>query len=255
MPPRLRMTLIPQCLSCARSYVEAATVGWRPLFGAVGQTRGIAKDKDKSISVQLLKPKAGYGKAGRYVPVARGVMRNIWFPSKIARYAVDDELKAIKDGKIVVERDYEFEVQKQPEMVKLEVEIEDVEVEVPYEAPKVEGIQPQRAMDLIGVLLPQKLEFVRAPRSDAPDAIDQTVPIFGSVSTADIVQEIRSLLSHNDEAARITLDEDDIEFMDVKLEDPSRIKHLGVFPIKILVKGSDQWPVERKIQVVAQGES
>lgn len=110
-------------------------------------------------------------------------------------------------------------------------------------------------MDLLGVLLPQRLDFVRAPRSEAPDAIDQTIPIFGSVSTADIVQEIRSLLSHNDEAARITLDEGDIEFVDVNLEDPKRVKHLGMFAIKILVKGSDQWPVERKIQVVAQGES
>lgn len=116
-------------------------------------------------------------------------------------------------------------------------------------------LQPQRAMDLLGVLLPQRLDFVRAPRGEAPDVIDQTIPIFGSVSTADIVQEIRSLLAHNDEAARITLDERDIEFVDVKLEDPTRVKHLGMFAIKILVKGSDQWPVERKVQVIAQGES
>lgn len=110
-------------------------------------------------------------------------------------------------------------------------------------------------MDLLGVLLPSRLDFVRAPRAENPDSIDQTVPIFGSVSTVDIVQEIRALLSHNDEAARITLDESDIEFVDVKMEDPTRAKHLGMFPIKILVKGSDAWPVERKVHVIAQGES
>lgn len=45
---------------------------------------------------------------GKYVPVSRGKMRNVWFPSKIARYAVGEELKAIKAGKIEVQRDVEF---------------------------------------------------------------------------------------------------------------------------------------------------
>lgn len=62
MKPRLRPSLIPQCLSCARSYVEAGTAGWKPLFGASGQTRSVTKDK--SIAVQLLKPLPGYGKPG-----------------------------------------------------------------------------------------------------------------------------------------------------------------------------------------------
>lgn len=66
-------------------------------------------------------------------------MRSKWFPNKIARYAVDEELKAIRDGKIVVERDYEFGLREQPKPVELETE--EVEVEVLQEAPKVEGIQ------------------------------------------------------------------------------------------------------------------
>ncbi|QDS75276.1 hypothetical protein FKW77_000996 [Venturia effusa] len=262
MSARLRPSLIPRCLSCARSYLEAGATEWKPLFCVGGQTRGISKNKNKSIAVRLLKPMAGYGEPDRYVHIAREVMRNRWFPKRIARYAVGEELKRIKDGAIVVERDYGFKIpspsksSEPPEPV--EEEPEEVEVEVLQKAPKapkVEGIQPQRAMDLLGVLLPQKLDFVRSPLGETPDVVDQTMPIYGSVSKADIVQKIRSLLSHNDEAARIRLEESDIEFVDVKLDDPTRVKHLGMFNVKILLKGSDQWPVERKVQVVAQGES
>lgn len=76
---------------------------------------------------------------GRYVPIARGVMRTKWFPSKIARYAVDEELKAIRDGKIIVERDFEFGLQEQ--LKPQESKIEEVQVEQIQEAPKVEGIK------------------------------------------------------------------------------------------------------------------
>ena len=39
-------------------------------------------------------------------------MRNRWHPRSVARYAVGDELRAIKDGKIKVERDPEFTAEK-----------------------------------------------------------------------------------------------------------------------------------------------
>jgi hypothetical protein len=39
-------------------------------------------------------------------------MRNRWFPFNVARYAVGDELKSIKLGKVNVERDSEFEAVK-----------------------------------------------------------------------------------------------------------------------------------------------
>lgn len=67
-------------------------------------------------------------------------MRSKWFPNKIARYAVDEELKAIRDGKIVVGRDYDFVTREPPKPV--ELKIEDVEVEeLLQEAPKVEGVK------------------------------------------------------------------------------------------------------------------
>lgn len=198
-------------------------------------------------------------------------MRSTWFPNKIARYAVDEELKAIRDGKIVVQRDFEFGAHQQPKREWKQLDTENAQEKSESTRPKVERItvcsnqfsklrnhtnttQSQRAMDLLGVLLPPRIDFVRAVHAESPDATDQTIPIFGSVSTADIVQEIRALLAHNDEAARITLDESDVKFVDAGLEDPTRAKHLGIFPIEILVKGFDGSPVSRKVHVIAQGE-
>jgi hypothetical protein len=109
-------------------------------------------------------------------------------------------------------------------------------------------------MDLLGVLLPARIDFVRAVHAENSHATDESRPIYGSVSTTDIVQEIRTLMAHNDEAARITVDESDIKFVDVELEDPTRAKHLGTYHIEILVKGSDAGPVSRKVHVIAQGE-
>jgi hypothetical protein len=45
---------------------------------------------------------------GSYVPISVGQMRNRWFPAGTARYVVGDDLKAVKTGKIQVERDPEF---------------------------------------------------------------------------------------------------------------------------------------------------
>jgi len=78
------------------------------------------------VAVQLQKPLDGYGKPGKlfgcvrgvhshrslgtFVPISAGKMRNIWFPTNIARYAVGEEINAIKAGKIPLERDHAFKV-------------------------------------------------------------------------------------------------------------------------------------------------
>jgi len=81
------------------------------------------------------------------------------------------------------------------------------------------------------------------------------VPIYGSVTTADIATSIRALLAHNDEAARITLSADNIKFVDLaNSDDHTRVKHLGDFTIEISVKGTES-PVRRKVHVVAEGSS
>jgi ribosomal protein L9 len=80
------------------------------------------------------------------------------------------------------------------------------------------------------------------------------VPIYGSVSTADIATSIKALLAHNDEAARITLSEENIKFVDIgDTDDPTKVKHLGDYNIAISLKGSTV-SVSRKVHIVAQGD-
>jgi hypothetical protein len=63
--------------------------------------------------------------------------------------------------------------------------------------------------------------------------------IYGSVSTTDVVQTIRGALAHNDEAARVILNEADVVFVSGHEEDDvSRVKQLGVFKIEIRVAGA-----------------
>jgi hypothetical protein len=69
------------------------------------------------------------------------------------------------------------------------------------------------------------------------------------VSTADIVQTIKGALAHNDEAARVILNEADVVFVTGhEGADTSRVKQLGVFQIEIRVAGTEE-PLVRNIRV------
>ena len=88
----------------------------------------------------------------------------------------------------------------------------------------------------------------------------QGVPIYGSVSTADIAASIKAALNlaatskENEEAARVVLNAEDISV--VKEEgadiagDVDRIKSLGDFAVNIRVKGGES--VRKMIRVRAQ---
>lgn len=67
-----------------------------------------------------------------------------------------------------------------------------------------------------------------------------TDAIYGSVSTADLVSTIRGALAHNDEAARVILNEADVKFISGHDEgDASRVKRLGTFKVEIQLPGSE----------------
>lgn len=73
--------------------------------------------------------------------------------------------------------------------------------------------------------------------------------IYGSVSTADVVHTIKSALAHNDEAARVILNEADVVFTSGhEKEDTSRVKQLGNFQVAIRVPGASK-PLVRSIRV------
>lgn len=73
--------------------------------------------------------------------------------------------------------------------------------------------------------------------------------IYGSVSTSDIVATLKAALAHNDEAARVILNEADVKFVSgYEQEDASRVKQLGTFTIEIQVPGALE-PLVRNIRV------
>jgi hypothetical protein len=126
-------------------------------------------------------------------------------------------------------------------------------------------------MELMNTFVPPTIDFFRQridqeresrPRvgaSGAADILTQAAmaskpkahpdAIYGSVSTADVVQTIRGALAHNDEAARVILNEADVAFVSGHEEgDASRVKRLGVFKIEIRLPGAEE-PLMRNIRI------
>lgn len=76
--------------------------------------------------------------------------------------------------------------------------------------------------------------------------------IYGSVSIADVIATIKSALAHNDEAARVILNENDVSFVTGHdKDDASKVKQLGVFKVEIRVPGAEK-ALTRTIRVRAK---
>jgi len=137
--------------------------------------------------------------------------------------------------------------------------------------------EPERAIELLSILLPSRIDFHRKPieteatslpeqakegaassaaadlvaASRAP-AMPEPVSIYGSVSTADVAATVRAVLARNDEAARVALAEEDITFVGQTLgDDETRLKHLGDFEVEMRIRGADE-AVKRIVRVLPQ---
>lgn len=85
------------------------------------------KEAERHLVVRLLRDVKKFGRAGTtlsiatgearsfipdsYVPVARGTMRNKWFPQRMADYVPAAQVKQLKAQGVVIERDPLFGVQ------------------------------------------------------------------------------------------------------------------------------------------------
>lgn len=142
------------------------------------------------------------------------------------------------------------------------------------------GEQPKRAGELVEALVPQEVVFYRVPiaapepEPEPPEplgnsinAIGGEVPvrralepkpsvtrIFGSVTTADIVDSIKVVLAEDEEGARVVLGPEDIRIVDEATEErgieDDRLKALGNYEVEIRLKGVD--PLRRKVSIRAQ---
>ncbi|KAL9014994.1 MAG: hypothetical protein Q9173_000371 [Seirophora scorigena] len=123
-----------------------------------------------------------------------------------------------------------------------------------------DGRQHQRTSEIIEALVPQELIFYRVPitapeptsspeplgRSVTAEALAQPMPapitrIFGSVSTADMVDAIKAVLAEDEEGARVVLSAEDV-YIDEEASEESgveadRLKALGEYRVEIRLKG------------------
>ena len=127
-----------------------------------------------------------------------------------------------------------------------------------------------RILPLLAGLLPRVMEFARNPispknlvsRLDLPESVRRsgTDPdagpklIYGSVSSADVANRIKTILAHHPEGSRIVISADDVRF-DVKEGDEGigldvdRVKRLGELELTIRVKDTT---VRRTVRIVPQ---
>ncbi|EDU51232.1 ribosomal protein l9 rnase h1 [Pyrenophora tritici-repentis] len=263
--------LLPQCTSCIRRVTRQNLDAWGPQ-----QTRNIskkAKEAERNIIVKLLKDVPRFGRAGSYVPLNPSLMRNRWFPARVADYVPATQLKQLKAQDADMARDFAFGVRANLEEVEEEEE-DHMGQRKQYVRPiEIAVLSPERSMELLDTFVPPTIDFYRQrieqesqPRarmgaSGAADILTAVAmskaksspdAIYGSVSSADLVSTIRGALAHNDEAARVILNEADVKFLSGHEEgDPSRVKQLGTFKAEIRLPGSQEALV-RNIRIRAK---
>ncbi|KAF2280309.1 uncharacterized protein EI97DRAFT_447854 [Westerdykella ornata] len=268
-----RTAVLPHCTACTRQMTRLRW-GEMPPLQPLQQIRCIskaAKEEERYIVVKLLKDKRRWGRAGSYIRLNPGRMRNRWFPQRIADYVPVTTLKELKAKGVTIGRDPEFGVehalQEEPE-----IDPEFLQQKHHVRPVELDFLSPARSMELLTTFVPPTIEFARQRieqdkvdtgrrygTSDAADILTAaamaskpkplTNAIYGSVSTADVVAVVKSALAHNDEAARVVLSDSDVRFLDPSAEgDGSRVKQLGSFKVEIKVPGAEA-PIVRTVRV------
>ncbi|KAF1978609.1 hypothetical protein BU23DRAFT_550025 [Bimuria novae-zelandiae CBS 107.79] len=265
-----RPSLLPQCWSCIR---RVTRLGLHPQ----GQTRNLtkaAKEAERNIVVKLLQDIPRFGRAGSYVAINPSLMRNKWFPARVAEYVPTLQLKQLKAQDVDTNRDATFGVKAPLEEVD-EDDSEQQQSKQHYVRPiEIELLSAERSMELIDTFVPPTIDFARQVieqdevetkrygASNAADILNAAMSaskpkpaenaIYGSVSIADVVTTIKSALAHNDEAARVILNEDDVSFVTGhEADDASRVKQLGTFKVEIKLPGAEE-PLTRQVRVRAK---
>ncbi|KAI4167865.1 MAG: hypothetical protein LQ343_006879 [Gyalolechia ehrenbergii] len=268
-------TVSLQCLGYLRRLAGIPTSSKTSPFH--GQIRGKKKTARQPhiINVRLLEDIRGYGRKGSIIPVAPGRMRNIYYPQRKAEYVTAAQMRTISPTDILAERDFNFGNEQVEEDTKLEEDNRVVDV-------KMKLLTMKRASELIETFVPQEMVFYKVPianpkpEPEQPEplgnsinAIGGAVPqqrtpepmplvtrIFGSVSTADMVDSIKAVLGEDEEGARVVLNAEDIQIVGEKSEEldieEDRLKTLGDYKIEIRLKGVD--PIRRTVSIRAQEE-
>ncbi|KAI4270411.1 MAG: hypothetical protein L6R38_007128 [Xanthoria sp. 2 TBL-2021] len=261
-----------QCLGYLRRLAGIHSARLSPSFHQ--QVRGKKKNAKGPhvVNVRLLEDIQGYGRKGSIIPIAPGRMRNIYYPQRKAEYVTEAQMRTTNQKDLLAERDFSFGLpQTQPDPQPME----EIAIGVPTKL-----LTPKRTSEIIEAQVPSDIIFYRVPIATpepepAPsepvgnsiNAIGGEAPlrkalelepsvtrIFGSVSTADIVESIKAVLWASEEGARVVLAPEDININEKESEDlgieADRLKALGEYTIEIRVKGVD--PLPRRVVIRAQ---
>ncbi|KAL8914966.1 MAG: hypothetical protein Q9171_000593 [Xanthocarpia ochracea] len=213
---------------------------------------------------------------GSIIPIAPGRMRNIYYPQRKAEYVTAAQMRTTNQKDILTERDFSFGLpQLQPDLLPVEEKTLDVQMKlltpkrtseiieayvsseiifyrVPIAVPEPESAPPEPVGDSINAI-GGEATIRKAPELD-PSVSASVIKIFGSVSTANMVESIKAALLSSEEGARVVLAPEDIQIDEMENEDlgieVDRLKALGEYKIKIRVKGID--PIRRVVSIRAQ---
>ncbi|KAL8667342.1 MAG: hypothetical protein Q9168_007291 [Polycauliona sp. 1 TL-2023] len=261
-----------QCLGHLRRLAGFQSIKPSPAYHQ--QVRGKKKNAKGPhvVNVRLLQDIRGYGRKGSIIPIAPGRMRNIYYPQHKAEYVTDAQMRTTNQKDLLTERDFSFGLaQPQPETQPTEETAEKAQSNL---------LTPKRTSEIIEAQVPSEIIFYRVPIAvpepepappkplgnsinaiggDVPDpkppVSEPTVTrIFGSVSSADIVDSIKAVLGESAEGARVVLVPEDIKIDEPANEDlgieADRLKALGQYKIEIRVKGVDS--IRRQAIIRAQ---
>ncbi|KAF4553747.1 Hypothetical protein D9617_6g094790 [Elsinoe fawcettii] len=251
----------PVCSSCTRRILSSFSTP--PLQAWTQQTRHKSSKKRSvkgpdHITVRLNRDVPGFGRKGAYVPISQGHMRNTWSPLSIASYLSPAESRSVVTRNIPVQRDVLFMADalgtrgmSKRRQAQIDAAVragglisgttDEEQKGQEKVAPAVRTVAPKRALELLGVLVPSRLDFRREVQDGGRE-------LFGSVSIGDVVEVVRDVLGENEEASRIVVGEEDVKFVEVQ-GDAGRIKTLGQYRVEIGIKGAEG-KVSRTVRVL-----
>ncbi|KAJ4418554.1 hypothetical protein N0V85_001387 [Neurospora sp. IMI 360204] len=241
--------------------------------------------QDQGVVVRLLEDIPKFGRKHAIFRIERGRMRNEWFPKNKAEYMTParfQELGLTRDAIGEVDRSFvilsalDAAARPKPEEQKTEKPVP--EVQIPQV--KVPDVTPETAHALLSELVPNTLTFHREP---VPITIPQPKPaqepkispliarhapastpktpstneaqraIFGSVSSSDILNQIKALISGHEEASRIVLGPSSVKIVGLA-EDNDRIRHLGRWEIEIAVARAGSLTVYKSVEILPSAQ-
>ncbi|KAF1812941.1 hypothetical protein P152DRAFT_481820 [Eremomyces bilateralis CBS 781.70] len=218
-------------------------------FLPITQTRTKRRSRDAQfVTVKLLKPVDGFGNTGTILSVKPGFMRNILYPRRAADYVLREEVKRLREEGVRIARDHEFNLEGWRAVKDIAVEESAIESE-PAEMKKkasIELLSAERSHELLTRFLPARLTFIRTPIPSTSPSTEPSpptgpgTPIYGSVSTTDVLVAIMDAIKQDEEASKVVLSLDNLRFVDRAADDATKVKQLGEFVVEVNLRGETE---------------